>query len=169
MPCPFCDRLASQDFTFENDLAAAFPDGFPVSRGHHLVIPKRHEADFFQLTLDEQTAMLVLANDVQAKLAETEAPDGFNLGVNVRAAAGQTVFHAHLHVIPRYAGDVAEPRGGVRGVIPGKQGYQGRRDWESFRNKRHFAGRADSADARSGVLYGDLQVRRLACALGCLF
>ena len=94
----------------------------PVSPGHVLVIPRRHCSDFFQLSLSEQTACLDLLNQCQKQLSERN-PDGFNIGVNVGSAAGQTIFHAHLHLIPRYLGDVENPRGGVRGVIPAKKDY----------------------------------------------
>lgn len=123
MDCPFCAKVADRAFTHENDLAVAFPDGFPVSTGHTLVIPKRHEENFFRLSSAEQAAMLELVGKVQAELGKAHQPQGFNVGINIGVAAGQTVFHAHVHVIPRYVGDVPDPRGGVRGVIPGKQRY----------------------------------------------
>lgn len=120
--CPFCD-LNHRTIIAENDEALAFYDGFPVSPGHILVIPRRHCPDFFQLSSTEQMACLDLLNQCQQKLMVERNPDGFNLGVNVGADAGQTIFHAHLHLIPRYAGDVKNPRGGVRGVIPAKKDY----------------------------------------------
>lgn len=123
MTCPFCERIAARDVTEQNDLAAAFPDGFPVSDGHTLVVSKRHEADFFQLTPAEHEDILKLARLVQERLSKTGDVDGFNVGVNVGEAAGQTVPHAHMHIIPRRVGDVENPRGGVRNVIPGKGDY----------------------------------------------
>jgi len=88
-----------------------------------LVIPWRHVSDWFETTDEERRDVLALADEARALLLRDRRPDGFNLGVNVGLAAGQTVFHVHLHLIPRYEGDVAEPRGGVRGVVPAKQNY----------------------------------------------
>ena len=103
--------------------AVAFADGFPLSPGHTLVVPRRHVADFFELSPLEQGDLWRLVAEVQRTLAERDAPHGFNVGLNVGAAAGQTVAHAHVHVIPRYTGDVADPRGGVRWVLPAKAAY----------------------------------------------
>jgi diadenosine tetraphosphate (Ap4A) HIT family hydrolase len=122
--CPFCHRVEGGEVTEQNDLAAAFPDGYPVSEGHTLIVPKRHEGDFFRLTPDEQESILELARLVQKRLSKDDTVDGFNIGINVGEAAGQTVGHAHMHVIPRRAGDVENPRGGVRHVIPSKGDYQ---------------------------------------------
>ena len=116
--CIFCRPQAQSDLLASNDLAIAFPAGYPVSRGHALIVPRRHEPDFFALTADEQAAVVALVNPVRAVLAERYQPDAYNLGVNAGKAAGQTILHAHLHVIPRYTGDVPEPRGGVRWVLP---------------------------------------------------
>ena len=120
--CPFCD-LNHRTIIAETNDAIAFYDGFPVSPGHILVIPRRHCSDFFQLSPSEQNACLELLNECQKQLISERNPDGFNIGINVGTAAGQTIFHAHLHLIPRYAGDVENPRGGVRGVIPAKKDY----------------------------------------------
>jgi len=118
LPCPFCARLASgEPLLAGSALAAAFPDGFPVSPGHALVVPRRHVADYFELSAEEQAALWALCAEVKRGLDRERAPAGYNLGVNVGAAGGQTVWHAHLHVIPRYPGDVEDPRGGVRWVI----------------------------------------------------
>lgn len=106
-----------------SELAVAFFDGYPVNPGHVLVIPRRHEANFFDLTEEERIDIFRLVDKVRELIAERYTPDGFNVGVNVGAAAGQTIFHAHVHLIPRYKGDVPQPRGGVRGVIPEKQQY----------------------------------------------
>jgi len=116
--CIFCGRSEKADLLAGNDLAIAFPAGFPVSPGHALIVPRRHEPDFFSLTPEEQAALVALVNPVRAVLGERFSPDAYNLGVNAGKAAGQTIQHTHLHVIPRYAGDVAEPRGGVRWVLP---------------------------------------------------
>lgn len=116
--CVFCQRVANDDAVARNDLAAAFPDGFPVSTGHTLIVPIRHEADFFSLLPSEQEAVYALLTVVKSLIDQRHNPDGYNVGVNVGLAAGQTIPHAHLHLIPRYKGDVADPRGGVRWVIP---------------------------------------------------
>jgi diadenosine tetraphosphate (Ap4A) HIT family hydrolase len=121
--CPFCDRLAGGEITAGEDLAAAFPDGFPVSPGHTLVVPRRHVSDFFQLTAEEQGAVWRLVASMKKRLDQERAPAGYNVGINVGAAGGQTVWHAHVHVIPRYPGDVEEPRGGVRWVIRARAPY----------------------------------------------
>ncbi len=88
-----------------------------------LLIPRRHVAGWFETTAGERCDLLALADEARAWLIREYSPDGFNLGVNVGEAAGQTVFHVHLHLIPRYRGDVPNPRGGVRGVIPARQNY----------------------------------------------
>lgn len=110
-------------FTCENSLAVAFEDGYPVSRGHTLIVPRRHIADYFSLGDDEQAALWALLPAVREILAKIHRPAGFNVGLNVGPAAGQTVGHVHLHVIPRYAGDVLDPRGGVRWVLPERADY----------------------------------------------
>ncbi len=120
--CPFCTPAPS-DIVLANDLAYARFDLYPVSPGHLLAIPFRHVASFFEATAAEQAALLSLVHDARRLLDERYAPDGYNIGVNIGAAAGQSVMHLHLHVIPRYVGDMEEPKGGVRGVIPGKRGY----------------------------------------------
>ncbi len=102
----------------ENNTAFAIHDGFPVSPGHTLVIPKRHVSSFFDITEQEQTDLMNLLRQAQAKLTEEFKPDGFNIGINDGPAAGQTVPHLHVHLIPRYRGDLDDPRGGVRWVIP---------------------------------------------------
>ena len=101
----------------------AFPDAFPVAEGHTLVVPKRHVASLFDLAEEEQAALWRLVAQVRGKLASELQPDGFNFGVNDGPAAGQTVMHAHVHVIPRRTGDVADPRGGVRWIVPEKAAY----------------------------------------------
>ncbi len=103
--------------------AVAFFDGYPVSKGHTLIIPKRHVENYFDLTTHEQRALWLLVNRCKKLLTERFHPDGFNVGINVGEAAGQSIFHVHIHLIPRYNGDVENPKGGVRGVIPGKQKY----------------------------------------------
>jgi diadenosine tetraphosphate (Ap4A) HIT family hydrolase len=121
--CLFCE-MPRQRVIMENAYAYAIRDGFPVTEGHSLVIPKRHVADYFGLTADELLACDELIRQRrQAVLQEDPTVAGFNLGVNAGAAAGQTVFHCHVHLIPRREDDVANPRGGVRHTIPGKGHY----------------------------------------------
>jgi len=121
--CPFCELHAGRIY-LENDFALALPDGFPVAEGHTLVVPRRHVASLFDLPEDEQAALWKLVALVRAKLMAERTPDGFNIGVNDGVAAGQTVMHAHVHVIPRRQGDVADPRGGVRWIMPMKAAYR---------------------------------------------
>ena len=120
--CPFCN-ISEDRIIASNKLCLAFFDGFPVSEGHALVIPRRHVASFFDLTPEERSSMFALADRVKADIDSRFHPDGYNIGINVGLAAGQSIFHVHLHLIPRYQGDVENPKGGVRGVIPGKQNY----------------------------------------------
>lgn len=121
--CPFCERLARGETVVGSDLAAAFPDGFPVSPGHTLVVPRRHVADYFELTGEEQAALWTLVAEVKVRLDREQHPSGYNVGVNVGAAGGQTVWHAHVHLIPRFEGDVEDPRGGVRWVVRARAPY----------------------------------------------
>ncbi|MCU0562798.1 MAG: HIT family protein [Desulfobacterales bacterium] len=107
----------------ESGLAFAIFDRFPVNPGHVLVIPRRHVADIFELTESELREVLRLLSQARQRIAADFAAAGVNVGVNVGDAAGQTIAHAHLHLIPRYTGDVPDPTGGVRGVIPGKASY----------------------------------------------
>jgi diadenosine tetraphosphate (Ap4A) HIT family hydrolase len=123
MNCVFCERVTAGDFLCENEAAVAFLDVFPLSPGHSLIIPRRREPDFLRLTTEEGAAVWRLLSPVRDLLEQKFRPDGYNLGVNVGVAAGQTVDHAHLHVVPRYAGDVPEPRGGIRWIIPAKAVY----------------------------------------------
>ena len=120
--CIFC-QIPKNEIVAESDLCLAFYDRFPVSPGHLLIIPKRHVAGYFDLTEDEVKAMQTMLFDMKKVIEEVYKPDGFNIGVNVGEAAGQSIFHVHMHLIPRYEGDVEYPRGGVRGVIPEKQNY----------------------------------------------
>lgn len=114
--CPFCNIVEAGDFAWENGSAVAFGDGFPVSPGHTLVIPRANVESAFSLDPAALEDLWRLVAEVRAALADDHAPDGFNIGVNDGAAAGQTVGHAHVHVIPRYSSDVDDPRGGVRWV-----------------------------------------------------
>ena len=123
MECPFCTLDPDREVLCESEDAIAFPDKFPVSPGHALVVPRRHVADYFSLAEAEQQALWRLVNECKQMLAQKYRPDGFNVGINVGPAAGQTVFHVHIHLIPRYTGDVPNPKGGVRHVMPGKGYY----------------------------------------------
>ncbi len=117
--CIFChrDKLV---IIAENELALAFKDSCPVSKGHSLVIPKRHVETYFDASPEEHAAISSLVGQVSRILQKEVSPNGYNIGTNVGEAAGQTVFHFHVHIIPRYRGDVADPRGGVRKVIPNR-------------------------------------------------
>jgi diadenosine tetraphosphate (Ap4A) HIT family hydrolase len=126
--CPFCQVDPQRVF-----LATAYVlgiwDAFPVSPGHALLIPRRHVATWFEASAAERQALAAAISDAQsmiearARSQGESLPDGYNVGFNAGEAAGQTVFHAHVHVIPRYRGDSPSPRGGVRAVIPGKAAY----------------------------------------------
>ncbi len=120
MDCIFCTM---KKFVIENDLAYAIFDKYPVNQGHLLIIPKRHTANYFDLTEEERLAIDDLLFQSKQFLDETYQPDGYNIGINCGQTAGQTIFHVHVHLIPRYKGDMNDPRGGVRGVIPDKQKY----------------------------------------------
>lgn len=118
--CIFC---GNPDIVIENDLAFAHYDSYPVNPGHCLVITRRHVASYFEATAEEKTAIWALVDDMKSILDAEFKPDGYNVGVNIGEAGGQSIPHLHIHVIPRYKGDMENPRGGVRGVIPHKQKY----------------------------------------------
>jgi diadenosine tetraphosphate (Ap4A) HIT family hydrolase len=117
---PGCELCGPSDVVIENPLAYACYDASSLSRGHLIVVPKRHVAGFFDMTPDEQDAVLALLTQAQRWIQAKHAPDGYNIGVNVGKAAGQARMHVHVHLIPRYAGDVPDPRGGIRCVLAGK-------------------------------------------------
>ncbi len=119
-PCRFC---GPRGVTGRNELAYCERDSYPVSPGHSLIIPFRHCASFFDLTSEEVAACMELLVQERTALDDEFKPDGYNFGVNVNAAAGQSIFHVHIHLIPRYAGDSSHPQGGVRQVIPEKADY----------------------------------------------
>lgn len=123
LDCPFCHLEANREIILETSTVYSIFDKYPVSTGHALIIPKRHCADYFDLTKEEQRDCWEMVNELEILLMEKYHPDGYNIGVNINEAAGQTVPHVHIHLIPRYMGDVDEPEGGVRGVISGKQKY----------------------------------------------
>lgn len=121
--CVFCSRMAQSGVLATNALAIAFWDAFPVSPGHALIVPRRHEPDFFSLSAEERAAMFDLLMEVRAVIDTVRQPVGYNVGLNIGLAAGQTVPHAHLHVIPRFDGDHPDPRGGIRWVLPERAAY----------------------------------------------
>ena len=121
MNCPFCDP--DRTIVCSNASAIAVRDAYPVSEGHTLVIPVKHEPDLTRLDSASYSECFDLVRTVIEGLTQEFDPAGFNVGVNIGKAAGQTVNHAHIHVIPRYENDTPNPRGGVRGVIPGKADY----------------------------------------------
>ena len=112
-----CQLCTPKDVIGENALAYACHEENSLSRGHIIVVPKRHVADFFQMSADEQAAVLALLNEARSIVQEKHSPDGYNIGANVGAAAGQSRMHVHFHLIPRYRGDVEDPRGGIRCVL----------------------------------------------------
>jgi ATP adenylyltransferase len=120
--CIFC-TLPVERRIAENELAIAVADAFPVTQGHTLVIPRRHAATWFDLYEPERRAISLLLERLKTQISEDETVSGFNIGMNCGDDAGQTISHAHVHLIPRRSGDVADPRGGVRGIIPGKAIY----------------------------------------------
>jgi len=120
--CPFCQLDPSKQL-FTNDLAIALADGFPVSRGHSLIIPKRHFSSLFETTEEERAALWKLLDLTRDYLMIKYRPAGFNIGINDGISAGQTVMHLHIHLIPRYSGDTVDPRGGIRWVMPDKAPY----------------------------------------------
>jgi diadenosine tetraphosphate (Ap4A) HIT family hydrolase len=122
MTCPFCtmpeSRIVAQD-----SLVIAVRDQYPVSPGHTLIIPRRHVASFFEISTAERLRLLQLLEEEKLRLDEEFKPDGYNVGINDGSAAGQTIFHLHIHLIPRYLGDLPDPRGGVRWLFPAKADY----------------------------------------------
>ena len=119
-PCLFCDAGPQ---VLSNKLVYARYCDYPVSPGHILIVPFRHVADYFDTTIEEKTAIIELIDAAKKLLDGERSPDGYNVGVNCGKAAGQSIPHVHFHLMPRYAGDMVDPRGGVRGVIPEKQKY----------------------------------------------
>jgi len=118
--CPFCNWAEP---VLENPLAYAIYDKYPVTDGHMLVVSKRHYPDFFESTGEEIEAIFDLVRKIKTYLDARYRPHGYNVGINCGTSAGQTIMHLHIHVIPRYKGDMDDPTGGVRGVIPARQKY----------------------------------------------
>lgn len=122
LPCLFCNPPGERTF-FSDHLVIGLWDGYPVSPGHALLISRRHIPTWFDATPEERTALMDAVDAAKAEIERRYRPDGYNIGINSSAAAGQTIFHLHVHLIPRYFGDAANPRGGVRNVIPGRGDY----------------------------------------------
>lgn len=121
--CFFCNCINNKDYLLENNYAIARFDDFPVNNGHLEVIPKRHIKDWWETTKEERIAIFELIDQAKNIIDEKYAPDGYNIGMNLGEYAGQSIMHLHVHLIPRYKGDVESPRGGIRGVIANKQNY----------------------------------------------
>ena len=120
--CPFCN-IEQDRILWENDQAFVIYDGYPVSTGHALVIPKRHIGSFFETGTEERNALLAGLDYAKQIIDNDYGPAGYNIGINDGQVAGQTVAHLHIHVIPRYQDDVEDPRGGVRWIFPDKAKY----------------------------------------------
>lgn len=120
--CPFC-HLPPERIQRSNAVGWVVRDAYPVSPGHTLIIPRRHTGSFFDLNAEERQGLLALLDQTRADLQASLQPDGYNIGINDGAAAGQTVAHLHIHLIPRFHGDQPDPRGGVRWVLPAQAKY----------------------------------------------
>lgn len=120
--CPFC-LVPKSRILSENATGFFIRDGFPISPGHTLIIPRRHISSFFDLTVDERSGMMELLDTAKQELDASHAPGGYNIGINDGPVAGQTVPHMHIHLIPRYRDDQPDPRGGVRWIFPSKARY----------------------------------------------
>jgi diadenosine tetraphosphate (Ap4A) HIT family hydrolase len=122
--CIFCQPAKEMELIAESASIYAIYDKYPVNKGHALIITKRHVENYFDLSLREQAALFFVLNHIKIHLQNLFNPDGFNIGINIGEKAGQTIPHVHVHLIPRYSGDVDNPEGGVRGVIPEKRKYK---------------------------------------------
>lgn len=120
--CIFCN-METERIVTDNEKAFAIYDIFPVSEGHMLIIPKKHFKDYFEVDQQTRDELWKLVDECKRLVDKKFKPDGYNIGINCGDAAGQTVMHLHIHLIPRYKGDIKNPRGGVRGVIPEKRIY----------------------------------------------
>ena len=116
-----CELCVPESVLAESELAYVRPESNSLSRGHVVVVPRRHVSDFFEMTSPEQMAVIELLNAARARIQSQYSPDGYNIGVNIGRAAGQSRMHVHVHLIPRYAGDVPDPGGGIRCVLAGKR------------------------------------------------
>jgi diadenosine tetraphosphate (Ap4A) HIT family hydrolase len=121
--CPFCLANLKSEIIAENEFSYAIYDIYPVSNGHILIITKHHIENFFETTIEEKTSIFDLMDKLKISIDNIFKPDGYNVGININSTAGQTIPHVHVHLIPRYNGDVENPRGGVRYVIPEKGNY----------------------------------------------
>jgi diadenosine tetraphosphate (Ap4A) HIT family hydrolase len=122
MSCLFCE-LPQKRIVFSNPQGLVIRDGYPISPGHTLIIPRRHIGSFFEITTKERDNLLELLEEAKRRLDKEFHPDGYNVGINDGPTAGQTIHHLHIHLIPRYKGDREDPRGGVRWIIPEKAKY----------------------------------------------
>lgn len=122
MTCPFCSLLEER-IRIKNEHGFVIRDGYPISDGHTLIIPRRHISSFFDCSKEEKEALFILLENAKNQIDSEFQPDSYNIGINDGTAAGQTVPHLHIHLIPRYSGDVYDPRGGIRWVIPDKADY----------------------------------------------
>ena len=120
--CPFC-KIEKQRIIFDNDYVIVFRDAFPVSRGHTLIIPKKHISSIFEADEAIREGILKALDEAKRILDREYKPDAYNIGINDGAVAGQTIMHLHVHLIPRYKGDSSDPRGGVRWIFPDKARY----------------------------------------------
>ena len=121
--CFFCKSINNKDFELENEYAVGRFDDFPVNKGHLEIITKRHVKDWWETTEEERIAIFNLLDEAKKIIDNKYNPDGYNIGMNLGEKAGQSIMHLHVHLIPRYNGDVLNPKGGVRGIIPNKQNY----------------------------------------------
>ena len=121
-PCLFCN-LPAERILAANEHGVVIRDAYPVSPGHSLIISRRHTGSFFDLSAAARAGLMALLEAEKIQLDEEYQPDGYNIGINDGTSAGQTVPHVHIHLIPRYAGDAADPRGGVRWVLPDQAKY----------------------------------------------
>ncbi len=133
--CPFCNPSEDRIFLRDDQILGLW-DAYPVSPGHALLVPRHHIPTWFEATAEDQVALVGAIKGAKAVIEKIHRPDGYNIGINCGAAAGQTVFHLHIHLIPRFQGDVGDPRGGVRHVISGKANYLGSTDAKSNRRER---------------------------------
>jgi diadenosine tetraphosphate (Ap4A) HIT family hydrolase len=113
-----CELCREEMTLFGDDHAFVRHDNNSLCKGHILVVPRRHVADFFEMTWEEKTSILALLDKAKAEISRQHSPDGYNIGINIGKAAGQSRMHVHVHLIPRYSGDVADPSGGIRCVLP---------------------------------------------------
>ena len=142
MTSPFTE-IPQAEWVASNELAFGIFDAYPVTEGHTLVIPRREVATWFEATDEERRALMDLVEELKHFLDKRFQPDGYNVGINIGQAAGQTVMHLHVHLIPRYRGDVDDPRGGVRYVIPDKANYLADADGDQPARPRVDRGKQD--------------------------